>query len=101
MISIDVWQGEEVDKALLNRCRQAIRRAVSDADVILYGSRARGNAREYSDYDILVLVDRPVSVALKDQILSNVYPLELETGVNGSLFRTRRCLSIGMSNGME
>jgi predicted nucleotidyltransferase len=80
MISIDAWQGREADKALLDKCRQAIRRVVPDADVILYGSRARGDAREDSDYDILVLVDQAVSIALKDQILSNVYPLELETG---------------------
>ncbi len=80
MMSMDAWQGRESDKALLDRCRQAIRRAVPDADIILYGSRARGDAHEYSDYDILVLVDQPVSVALKDRILSSVYPLELETG---------------------
>ena len=80
MISMDAWQGEKTDKALLDRCRQAIRRIVPDADIVLYGSRARGEAHEYSDYDILILVDQPVSIALKDQILSNVYPLELETG---------------------
>jgi uncharacterized protein len=51
-----------------------------DADLILYGSRAWGDAQEYSDYDILVLVDEPVSITLKDQILSSIYPLELETG---------------------
>jgi len=80
MISIDVWQGAKADKILLDRCRQAIRRVVSDADLVLYGSRARGEAHEYSDYDILILVDQPVSIALKDEILSSVYPLELETG---------------------
>ncbi len=80
MISIDAWQGREDDKVLLDKCRQTIRKVVPDADVILYGSRARGDAREDSDYDILVLVDQPASIALKDQILSNVYPLELETG---------------------
>jgi predicted nucleotidyltransferase len=80
MISIDEWQGHEADKALLDRCRQAIRRVVPDADIILYGSRARGDAQEYSDYDILVLVNEPVGVALKDRILSSIYPLELETG---------------------
>jgi predicted nucleotidyltransferase len=79
MMSIDAWQGREADKTLLGRCREAIRRAVPDADVILYGSRARGDANQYSDYDILVLVDQPVSIGLKDRILSSVYPLELET----------------------
>jgi predicted nucleotidyltransferase len=80
MISIEAWQGEKTDKALLDRSRQAIRRIVPDAGIVLYGSRARGEANEYSDYDILVLVDQPVSIALKDQILSGIYPLELETG---------------------
>jgi predicted nucleotidyltransferase len=80
MMSVDAWQGSQADKALLDRCRQAIRRAVPDADIILYGSRARGDARAYSDYDILVLVDEPASIALKDRILASVYPLELETG---------------------
>ncbi|HSW01216.1 MAG TPA: nucleotidyltransferase domain-containing protein [Sedimentisphaerales bacterium] len=79
MMSMDAWQGREADKVLLDRCRRAIRRAVPDADVILYGSRARGDATEHSDYDILVLVDQPVNVALKDRILSSIYPLELET----------------------
>jgi predicted nucleotidyltransferase len=80
MISMSVWQGPEADKALLDRCRRAIRQAVPDADVILYGSRARGDAHEHSDYDILVLVDQPVNIALKDRILTSVYPLELESG---------------------
>jgi predicted nucleotidyltransferase len=80
MISMDAWQGQKADKALLDRCRQAIRRVVPDADIVLYGSRARGDAQEYSDYDILVLVDQPVNIALKDRILSSIYPLELETG---------------------
>ena len=79
MMSIDAWQGPKADKTLLARCRQAIRRAVPDADLILYGSRARGDAGEYSDYDLLVLVDQPISMALKDRILASVYPLELET----------------------
>ncbi len=80
MMSIDAWQGQKADKTLLGRCREAIRRAVADAEIILYGSRARGDDNEYSDYDILVLVDQPASIALKDRILSCVYPLELETG---------------------
>ena len=90
MVSVDAWQGSQGDKALLDRCRQAIRRAVPDADVILYGSRARGDAREYSDYDILVLVDEPASIALKDRILASVYPLELETGAMLTLITYNR-----------
>jgi len=80
MISMQAWQGGEGDKILLERCRHTIRRIVPDADVILYGSRARGDGGEYSDYDILVLVDQPVNMALKDRLRAGIYPLQLESG---------------------
>ena len=90
MISLEAWQGREADKALLGRCRQTIRRIVPDADIILYGSRARGDADEYSDYDILILVDQPATMALKDRILADVYPLQLETGAMLTLITYNR-----------
>ena len=68
------------DTDLLQRCKTAIRTIAKDADMILYGSRARGDADKDSDYDILIIVNGPVDMALKKEILSNVYPLELETG---------------------
>jgi len=80
MISIDSWKSSTADVELLQRCKRAIRQVVPDADVILYGSRARGDADKYSDYDILIIVDGPVDMALKKKILDHVYPLELETG---------------------
>ena len=79
MISIHSWKAGAADVELVKRCREAIRQAVPDADVILYGSRARGDAHEYSDYDILIIVDGPVDMAVEKRIRDNVYPLELET----------------------
>ena len=79
MISIDSWNGDAADVDLLRRCKEAIRRVVPNADVILYGSRARGNADEYSDYDILIIVNGSVDMALEEGILDKIYPLELET----------------------
>lgn len=80
MISIDSWKSSTADVELLRRCKKAIRQVVPDADVILYGSRARGDADKYSDYDIMIIVNGPVDMALKRKILDHVYPLELETG---------------------
>jgi predicted nucleotidyltransferase len=48
--------------------------------VILYGSRARGDAGRESDYDLLVLIDAPVDWVLEDRIRQRLYPLELESG---------------------
>ena len=38
--------------------RDTIREAEPTAQIILYGSRARGDARENSDWDVLVIVDK-------------------------------------------
>jgi len=80
MILLDSWQGKSTDKELLQRCKKAIVEVVPEATVILYGSRARGDASEYSDYDIIVIVNQTVNMALKEKILDGIYPLELETG---------------------
>ena len=69
-----------VDSAFLRRCKAVIAEVIRDAEVILYGSRARGEAQKYSDYDLLVLVDEPVNIDLKEKILDQVYPVQLETG---------------------
>jgi predicted nucleotidyltransferase len=79
MIPVGAWKSVNADVELLKRCKDAIRRVVPDADVILYGSRARGDADEYSDYDILIIVDGSVNMALEERILDKIYPLELET----------------------
>ncbi len=46
--------------------------------MILYGSRARGDARE--DYDLLVLVDQEPDVELERAIVDRLVPLEVRTG---------------------
>jgi len=79
MISYESWEPRTADAALLQRCKQAIRAVVPDADVILYGSRARGDAKEDSDYDLLILVDRPVTTPLREQLVASIFPLELES----------------------
>ncbi len=80
MIPYESWQARTADADLLQRCKKAIRAVVPDADVILYGSRARGDAKDDSDYDLLVLVDRSADVTVHQQLISSIYPLELETG---------------------
>ena len=56
------------------------------ANVILYGSRVRGDERNDSDWDILVLTDYEVSNEIESRFRNNLYELELETGESFSLF---------------
>ena len=44
---------------LLTAIKQTLTAITSDARVILFGSRASGNARTDSDWDILVILDKP------------------------------------------
>ena len=52
------------------------------AQTILYGSEARGDAREDSDIDLLILVDGDkMTIEQESQITELLYELELKTGV--------------------
>ncbi|MCE5341918.1 MAG: nucleotidyltransferase domain-containing protein [Planctomycetaceae bacterium] len=67
------------DKSVLNKCKTAVQKIVPDADIILFGSRARGQAEELSDYDLLILVNQKSDVSLNERILDEIYPIELDT----------------------
>ena len=70
----------ETEKVLLKRCRDAIYRIVPDVEVILYGSRARGDSDIESDYDLLVLTEKDCDLKQEDSFRRQLFPIELETG---------------------
>jgi len=67
-------------KAIAQACRERIATIVPTARVILYGSRARGDARPDSDYDLLVLLPDGASAADERAIDETLYALELQEG---------------------
>ena len=58
----------------------------SNAEVILYGSRARGDERTDSDWDILILTSYPTDLKMENVFRNKLYELELETGESFSVF---------------
>ena len=77
-------------KTKTEHIKQLIRESIylvdNNADVILYGSRARGDERNDSDWDILILTDYPVDLQTERKFRDKLYDLELETGESFSVF---------------
>ena len=70
-----------VDKeTLLRRIKATVLALSPGAEVILYGSRARGDAEPDSDWDVLVLTEEKQTRNQDDAISDALYDLELETG---------------------
>lgn len=58
MLNKHIMERQSRDK-VLDMIRTTIRDKEPDAQIILYGSRARGDNREDSDWDIIVLLNKP------------------------------------------
>lgn len=56
------------------------------AEIILFGSRARGDERPDSDWDILILTTYPVDLQIERKFRNLLYDIELETGEVFSVF---------------
>lgn len=76
----DYKKMSKTEKNILEKCRTIIKSIDPTAKVILYGSRARGNAKTDSDYDLLILVEGEATFKKEDIFLEALFPLELETG---------------------
>ena len=64
-----------------DRIARSVHASDPSAEVFLFGSRARGNNREDSDWDLLILVDEPeVTMAIEDKFRYGLYDIELESG---------------------
>ena len=75
---------------LLEQIRQAVHEVEPDAEIILYGSRSRGDAAAESDWDLLILVDGPISDERTDRFRHRLYEIEWEFGeVISSIVRSR------------
>lgn len=62
----------------LKKIKFAVLSVDDKADIILFGSRARGDHKKDSDWDILVLTNKEVDVAFQNDIRDKLYTLELE-----------------------
>ncbi len=75
---------------ILNEIKQAVVSVDPGAEVILFGSRARGDYHEESDWDVLVLTDNAVNDKFRLKIIEAVLDVQLMNRVSiNPLIRNR------------
>ena len=77
----------ERESQIANLISARIKKQDPKAEVILFGSHARGQSNEESDWDILILIDRPkANRSVEERYRSEMFELELELGEPISTF---------------
>lgn len=66
---------------IIDRIINTANKKYPDSEIYLYGSRARGDSKKLSDWDILILLNREqISIDTETKLMDDFYELELETG---------------------
>jgi predicted nucleotidyltransferase len=76
---------------LIEQIRHAVYEVEPEAEIILYGSRSRGEAQQESDWDFLILVEGPIDDQRINRVRHRLYEIEWESGeVISSIVRDRK-----------
>lgn len=71
---------------ILNKIKGAVYEIEPEAEIILFGSRARGEEKAESDWDILILVPYKVDLKEEQKFRHALFDVELEYGQAISTF---------------
>ena len=66
-------------EVFLNEVKERIISLDNDAEIMLFGSRARGDFKSTSDWDFLILLQKKATEDFKEIIRNNLFDLELES----------------------
>ena len=65
----------------ISKLKYELLKSFPGAELVLFGSKARGDFIDFPDIDILILVDKEVDSELKDKIIEIAYDIELENDI--------------------
>lgn len=66
---------------ILNQIKRIVKDKEPSAKIYLYGSRSRGTAKDNSDWDLLILINKDdISNEVEREITYPLYDLEFDTG---------------------
>jgi len=71
------------NQKILIDLKQHLRKQYGDSikDVVLFGSQVLGDSNEYSDYDILIVLDKDYSGKDENKILDLCYDIDLKYNI--------------------
>ena len=72
---------KENEKKALRELKRRLLEIFPSAEIILYGSKARGDSDEESDIDLLILLDSSVNSRIEKEITEITYIIELKYDV--------------------
>lgn len=76
-----------MNDSVVNMIRNTVRSSEPDAQIILYGSRARGDYRKDSDWDVIVLLNKPsMSYMDRSEMACELWEKGLELGEEVNAF---------------
>jgi predicted nucleotidyltransferase len=71
---------------ILSRIKAAVQSLDPNAQIILFGSRARGDARHDSDWDLLILIEKESDLYVEQKFRHLLFDLEIEFNICISVF---------------
>ena len=81
MKNLDQIKLKENEKSALWELKTRLLERFPEIEVILYGSKARGDFDKASDIDLLILLDASVDTSLEEEITEISYDIELKYDV--------------------
>jgi uncharacterized protein len=76
-----IWSMKTSKTKILNQIKRIVKDKEPSAKIYLYGSRSRGTAKDNSDWDLLILLNKDdISNEVEREISYPLYDLEFDTG---------------------